>query len=360
MVKVTRNRIIISDELTVRFSKIKNIGRESSTQLLIEYLQKASSSPLKIDLQARNADDCSDWFNILTRCWQMKKNEQRRREQREKAERKLLEGRIDLLDIDHEILHAAHDNKCQRLKVLRRICENMNCKTSNVLERTALHIATMRGHITAVKILLTPMYERFVGSGARLRAPKWLSDYSEFLGFRRCLHQEFPCACQERKNELLSNIDNEGNSWHQYKYKYCAVVDAAYVKGDPGATIETSSKRSFQFNLRKCTVRECLEDEETKAPIFEGTGKPVLMRRRCGVDVNAADAMGWSALHLAVVRGFGNIVAHLLERGASVNQISVMGYTPLHCAAQRGRLRSMRLLLENAEGIDIVFATNQK
>ena len=100
-------------------------------------------------------------------------------------------------------------------------------------------------------------------------------------------------------------------------------------------------------------MREDLFDEN-QIPIMEGTGKPQLMRRRSLVDINFRDELGWSALHISLIRGHKDIASYLLAKGANVNESNRVGYTPLHVAAQRGSCLD-ELLERNAD----VHATNR-
>lgn len=361
VVKVSKNSISSQRHFSIRFSRIKSISYEPrSTQFNIEHMKRSDNTArvkTTTTFQASSVADRSEWLMLLEKLLEQKRTEKKRMAERAKLERKILEGRVDLTELDDDILHAAQEGECHKLKVLRRTCDDVNVKTKDLRFRTALMLATTRGHFDAVRILLTPMYERFVGSDARLKAPKWVQEYNEFVAFRRCVHRVFPCTCQLRKFELLTAVgETSDTDWYQYKYKYCREVEIAFLKGEPSKTIENSKGRTFMLHLRKCTVRECLEDPETKAPIFEGTGKPVLMRRRLGCDINAADAMGWTALHLAIARGHEDIAAYLIEKGARVNVSNVTGYTPLMVAAQRGHLATVKRLIDREAD---VFATNR-
>ena len=53
-----------------------------------------------------------------------------------------------------------------------------------------------------------------------------------------------------------------------------------------------------------------------------------------GADVNAADALGWTALHTAILEGNkNNVIDLLIQRGADVNRPARDGWTPLHMAS---------------------------
>jgi ankyrin repeat protein/O-glycosyl hydrolase len=67
-----------------------------------------------------------------------------------------------------------------------------------------------------------------------------------------------------------------------------------------------------------------------------GRGAAERIRREVadGADVNAADAAGWTALHMAILHGNpDDAIDVLLELGADVNRQAADGWTPLHMAA---------------------------
>ncbi|GAA6036876.1 hypothetical protein JCM8097_006327 [Rhodosporidiobolus ruineniae] len=65
-----------------------------------------------------------------------------------------------------------------------------------------------------------------------------------------------------------------------------------------------------------------------------------------GVDIDAADADGWTPLHVAASKGRLEISRLLLDAGASVDQQSKRGYTALQNAAVKGRLPLVHFLLK--------------
>ena len=58
------------------------------------------------------------------------------------------------------------------------------------------------------------------------------------------------------------------------------------------------------------------KDDDLIIAIYEGDIKTVEMLLKTGSDVNAIDDNGWSALYLASMNGYTDIVAILLENGA--------------------------------------------
>jgi len=103
-------------------------------------------------------------------------------------------------------------------------------------------------------------------------------------------------------------------------------------------------------------------DPEGAADIDEGGFTPLLFAAQqgdiesarllldAGADVNDAAPMGTSALVVAVHGGHGAFAAFLLERGANAND-NRAGYTALHLAAVRGDLPLIEALL--AHGADV-------
>jgi len=72
-------------------------------------------------------------------------------------------------------------------------------------------------------------------------------------------------------------------------------------------------------------------------------------------DINATNALGDNALHIAVRWGDLEAARILLAHGINVNQKGEEGYTPLHEACSRGNKDIVKLLLES--GADTLART---
>jgi ankyrin repeat protein len=73
--------------------------------------------------------------------------------------------------------------------------------------------------------------------------------------------------------------------------------------------------------------------------------------RKNGANINAAlsrpSAMGWTALHYAIINGDVELVKYLIKYGANVNKPTGEGSTPLYLA-KRGGEEAMVKILKNA------------
>ncbi|XP_036392969.1 ankyrin repeat and protein kinase domain-containing protein 1 [Megalops cyprinoides] len=71
-----------------------------------------------------------------------------------------------------------------------------------------------------------------------------------------------------------------------------------------------------------------------------------------GVDANLADGDRWTPLHFAAQNGDDRIARLLLENGATAGVAERDGWTPLHLAAQNGHEGVMRVLLPRSIAVD--------
>ncbi len=71
-----------------------------------------------------------------------------------------------------------------------------------------------------------------------------------------------------------------------------------------------------------------------------------------GVDVNAADKGGWTALHHAAISGHTPLAQLLLASRGRVDAFDKHGVTPLHLAARVGHADIVSLFLDNRADIN--------
>lgn len=91
------------------------------------------------------------------------------------------------------------------------------------------------------------------------------------------------------------------------------------------------------------------------------TANPVLLEHSFaeGVDVNARDGDGRSALLLAVTRSGGALIQRLLDAGAAVDVADNGGFTPIMAAASQGDVDLLRKLIARSHAIDAADSSNR-
>ena len=91
--------------------------------------------------------------------------------------------------------------------------------------------------------------------------------------------------------------------------------------------------------------------EQLHAAAADGNLVGAMQLLQRGVDVNARDPNGYTALTAAAVYGHRNVVKWLLGKGADVNAASMDGMTALMCAAYEGYPEVVRDLAD--KGADV-------
>jgi uncharacterized protein len=94
--------------------------------------------------------------------------------------------------------------------------------------------------------------------------------------------------------------------------------------------------------------------DELRQAAMIGDVDTVLKMIERGVDVNAIDQDGRSALHLASFDGFDEVVDLLLDRGADPRQVDGKGRTALMFASTGPHLAAVERLLEANSPVDAV------
>lgn len=73
-----------------------------------------------------------------------------------------------------------------------------------------------------------------------------------------------------------------------------------------------------------------------------------------GALINCCDSEGWTALHLASLRGYFEIVEYLVENGADLHaKENEVGQTPLHFSIGDGYIDIVKYLIEKGSSIDL-------
>ncbi len=105
------------------------------------------------------------------------------------------------------------------------------------------------------------------------------------------------------------------------------------------------------------------EDAAAKAPpsptefleaAMRGDYEAVLAALERGMDVNAVDESGRTALQLASFDGFHEVVQLLLDRGATVDAVDAAGRSALMFASTASNIETVELLLEAGASVDLV------
>jgi len=108
----------------------------------------------------------------------------------------------------------------------------------------------------------------------------------------------------------------------------------------------------FGTSLALGAARTPADESPVADAVMRGDSARVRVLIKQGLDVNAAQADGMTALHWAAQRGDAGGAQMLMYAGARVDAVTRNGnYTPLHLAARNGRAAAVRALL--AAGADV-------
>lgn len=177
---------------------------------------------------------------------------------------------------------------------------------------TALHAAVLRSQIQLVKALL----EHAADPNARVEhgtpGRRFSADYSiraQLIGATA-----FWLAAKYGETEILRILAKRGADPHIMPKSGMSALQAAM--GMPGGSQEN----------RRDRIVSSLPDPAEEEKLTLELGRFVLP---LGLDVNAADLAGNTALHQAVLKNFESVVEFLVANGADVNPANKRGQTPL-------------------------------
>ncbi|XP_068992976.1 ankyrin-3 isoform X19 [Neodiprion pinetum] len=147
------------------------------------------------------------------------------------------------------------------------------------------------------------------------------------------------------------------------------------AKGGPDSGVPTAENAKVVGDNNQ---QNGVQEEKEKAPVVNGTNMETLPRTgkqsdpstaflraaragqlekvleylESGVDINASNANGLNALHLAAKDGHIEIVRELLTRGAIVDAATKKGNTALHIASLAGQEEVVHLLIQRGASVN--------
>ena len=97
--------------------------------------------------------------------------------------------------------------------------------------------------------------------------------------------------------------------------------------------------------------------DQKMAPALCAVVASLILVSALGENVNAADRLGYTALHHAAVAGKTEEVERLIAAGANVNALGEYDWTPLILAANNGHCPVIRILLDAGALPDVIDKT---
>ncbi len=96
------------------------------------------------------------------------------------------------------------------------------------------------------------------------------------------------------------------------------------------------------------------QDEKLYSVVAKGDIDQVQSLLSKGADINLADRMRWTPLHIAVLNRRQDIVELLVNKGANLNLTNNRGQTPLHVAVDSGQKEIVELLITKGADVNIM------
>ena len=219
---------------------------------------------------------------------------------------------------DEELLSAISLSKeAAVLEWLER--ESIACKSGNTSNKKALNAALHLAVQLSNKVLLELLLE--AGADCNDRAERG------WTPLHRC------CMLQDLASVEICTIILKfgGNSNAKNKLGQTPLTLSRYKKNRKlTATIENHQRR---------------EESKLRHASSGGNVELVVKMLHDGVNLNASDKKGWTALHEASSTGKISVVHALLQHGGNRHATDADGNTPLHIAAKAGHCDVMGALL---------------
>ncbi|GMN38168.1 hypothetical protein TIFTF001_007403 [Ficus carica] len=209
--------------------------------------------------------------------------------------------------IDRVLHEAAAKNRVDLIEILCKSRSRIDVNSVDSINRTAIHVAAARGHVEALKFLLS------IGANADLADDRgWTPlHYSSSAGHRDAVE-----TLLEHCNAKYA-VDGEG------KTAFSLAAENGHAELLPLLRLNDALHRASRLD-DVGGVKSCLAE---------------------GAAVDGRDQNGWTPLHRAAFKGSVECARVLLGHGAPVDAVDDAGYTPLHCAVEAGHAAVAMLLI---------------
>ncbi|KAK3007895.1 hypothetical protein RJ639_013040 [Escallonia herrerae] len=228
--------------------------------------------------------------------------------------------------LDRFLHDAAEMDRVELMEVLCLGYLDMDVNATDLDGRTALHIAAIRGHVEAVRFLVS------VGCDPEVvDSNGWTA-----------LH----CAASEGHVEAVELLLN-CSTYAKYavtkegKTAFALAVDKGYVGLYDilhlGDVLHRAARIDDIHGMKSCIAeggKVNVRDQNGWTPLhraaFKGRIESVKLLLSHGAQVDVVDDAGYTPLHRAVEAGHVQVALYLVARGARTNMKGLIGVVPLH------------------------------
>eukprot|EP01097_Dermamoeba_algensis_P004887 TRINITY_DN3134_c0_g1_i1.p1 TRINITY_DN3134_c0_g1~~TRINITY_DN3134_c0_g1_i1.p1 ORF type:complete len:1350 (-),score=327.49 TRINITY_DN3134_c0_g1_i1:118-4167(-) len=229
--------------------------------------------------------------------------------------------------------------------------------------RSAIHLACLNGHDNIVVVFatrtpeslslrdrygLTPLalsclYGKLECVKVLLDAGAKVQDADSFL--RNCLH----AAAFSGSKEIFQALLNETSNGNQTpKSEELLNSKDKFGRTPLFYATRTNRKSLVRFLLEKMTVDVSIADETEMTALhlasLLGFSDIVQLLWHHGAPLNPKEINGRSPLHMCAATGFNDCITFLILKGADIDLRDTRGLTPLHLASKYGHYSSVELL----------------
>lgn len=285
------------------------------------------------------------------------------------------------------LIQAANDGYTDLVKTLLDRGADINAQDD--IDMTALMHSVKNSHIEVVKLLLSKGADVNLSSEGGLVAFHWVGMTGNIEIAKLFLERGVDINTQSKNNgttaltmaaifgrpnivpfllnngadKTLTNSKGETALMIAEEREHSGIVRVMGTERENYAIIHLlkydefpSDDAMYNYYSRSDPLKIAAEDKLRSAAL-KGTYLSVWKLLDEGVNVNAQDEKGRTALMLAAANGWTKIVNFLIDRGADINIAEESGWTALIYASSHGRTKTIKTLMKN--GADINFQTEQ-